>query len=237
MMQRLARVSLGLTVLVVLVASAASASDITWTINNVSFNPVNQFGSVNEGGAGAVTGFFVDPSGGTASGPPISGPIVNLTSWDIFTPQTTPNTASFPFGSLAYSGMPEWNPTDSTAFLETDALGNIGIGLESTANCSITVGKFQPCFTMGLFSNAPSLDPSLTPIPVDNNFGLEAAFNCNNGNFLCSEFSRNYLAGGTLTTTFVPAPEPGSLTMLGIGLGALAGLAMWKKNGLANLAS
>ena len=217
-------------------AATASADDITWTINNVNFNPTNQFGSVNEGGAGAVTGFFVDPSGGTASGGPITT-LLSLTSWDIFTPDTTDNTSTAFFGPLAYSGMPEWNPSNSTAVLETDAAGNIGIGLFSTSNCSVVVGGFQSCFTMGLFSDAASLNPSSTPISIDNNFGLEAAFNCNNGNFLCSEFSRNYLAGGTLTTTSVaPVPEPGSLLLLTTGLAALAILAMWKRASLANFA-
>jgi PEP-CTERM motif len=211
--------------------TAASATDITWNLNNVTFNPTNLCcGTTNEGAAGTATGFFVDPSGGTASGPPISGPLVNLTSWDIITTDTG--------GNPAYGPTFDWNPTDSTAVLETDAAGNIGIGLSSTAICSGTGQQPTPCRTMGLFTDMASLNPSSTPIPIDNGFGLEAVFNCNTGNVFCDETSRNYLSGGTLSTTFVvPAPEPGSLLLLATGLAALVGLAMWKKGALANLAS
>jgi hypothetical protein len=189
--------------LTLLCATVASADTVTWTLTGITFNPVNLCCGTNEGAGGTATGFFVDPTGGTG--------LVSLTSWSITTTDTS--------GNPAYGPTFTWNPSDSTAVLETDIAGNVGIGLASTAVCSGQGQQPTNCRTMGLFTSSTSLNPSLSPISIDNNFGLEAVFNCNTGNVFCDETSRNYNPGGSLVaTSVVTTPEPATLSLMGIGL-------------------
>jgi hypothetical protein len=83
-------------------------------------------------------------------------------------------------------------------------------------------------------------------------FSLVTGSGCPTSGFCSVEFfnvpetlNQRNIASGTISTSGTGGgggggnnvPEPGTLSLLGTGLAALAGLAMWKKDSLPNLAS